>query len=220
MKIIIDSGHGGKDGGGGTNEHWKEKDKVLEISLYQFERLKGLGVDVELTRDVDVFLSPNDRTKIVRESKADICISNHVNVYNGKAHGAETIHSIFSDGKLATMLLDGLVELGAYRRRVFSKESDNYKGQDYYYMHRRTGNVQTVIIEYGFADNIEDTQKILEHWKEYAESVVKTLCEYAKVTYTEPETKMNFKELYELELNNNIALTSKLARIQKIIEEG
>ena len=219
MKIIIDAGHGGKDNGGGTNEYWKEKDKALEISLYQYGRLKELGVNVELTRNEDVYLSPNDRTRIVRESKADICISNHVNVYNGKAHGAETIHSIFSDGKLATMLLDGLVELGAYRRRVFSKESDNYKGQDYYYMHRRTGNVQTVIIEYGFADNAEDTQKILEYWKKYAESVVKTLCIYLGVDYTYENEVVNYKELYIRGKEENEKLTNKLTRIQKIIEE-
>jgi len=157
--------------------YWKEKDKALEISLYQYGRLKELGVNVELTRNEDVYLSPNDRTRIIRESKADICISNHIN------------------------------------------ESDNYKGQDYYYMHRRTGNVQTVIIEYGFADNAEDTQKILEYWKKYAESVVKTLCIYLGVDYTYENEVVNYKELYIRGKEENEKLTNKLTRIQKIIEE-
>ncbi len=103
MKIIIDPGHGGKDPGGGSNYLWKEKDKVLEISLYQYERFKELGIDVVLTRDKDVYLDSSERTKIVKDSKADICISNHINAFDGKSEGTETIHSIHPDGKLANL---------------------------------------------------------------------------------------------------------------------
>lgn len=183
MKIIIDPGHGGKDPGGGTNSLWKEKDKVLEISLYQYKRLNELGIDVELTRSKDIYLSPKDRAKKVRDSKSNICISNHINAFNGIAKGAETIHSIHSSGKLATILLDELVKEGANKRRVFSKESTKYKGRDYYFMHYDTGNVETVIVEYGFADNEEDTKKIDRDWKKYAEAIIRGLCEYIGVEY-------------------------------------
>ena len=42
--IIIDPGHGGMDFGGGTNIYFKEKDKNLDISLYQYNRFKELGI--------------------------------------------------------------------------------------------------------------------------------------------------------------------------------
>lgn len=183
MSVIIDPGHGGKDPGGGSNSIWEEKDKVLEISLYQYKRLKELGFEVELTRDKDIYLNSTERSRIVRNSKADICISNHINAYNGRAEGAETIHSIHSDGKLASMIIEELVTAGAKKRRVFSKESTKKKGVDWYFMHRETGNVQTVIIEYGFADNEEDAKKIQENWKEYAEAVIRAICIYANVPY-------------------------------------
>lgn len=51
----------------------------LQISLYQHKRFKELGVPVELTRDTDKYLSPDTRTSIIKNSGADICISNHIN---------------------------------------------------------------------------------------------------------------------------------------------
>ncbi len=211
MKIIIDSGHGGKDPGGGSNYLWKEKDKVLEISLYQYERFKELGIDVVLTRDKDVYLDSQERTKIVKDSKADICISNHINAFNGKAEGAETIHSIHSDGKLANLILDKLVEVGAKRRRVFCKEHETIKGKDYYYMHRLTGSVQTIIIEYGFADNADDTKRIADNWKTYAEVVIRAVCEYAGLDYIPLNKQSNnevsswAKEAHEWVVKNKIS---------------
>jgi len=188
MNIIIDAGHGGKDPGGGTNKYFKEKDKTLEISLYQYNRFKQIGIPVKLTRDKDMYLSPANRTKIVRESGADICISNHINNVNTKTvEGAETIYSIFSDGRLANMILQELGKEGMKERRAFSKKSTKYIGKDYYYMHRDTGEVQTVIIEYGFASNENDTQKILDHWQEYAEAVVRAVCIYIGYPYEEEE---------------------------------
>ncbi|MBO8161346.1 MAG: N-acetylmuramoyl-L-alanine amidase [Thermosipho sp. (in: Bacteria)] len=184
MKIIIDAGHGGKDNGGGTNKYFKEKDMTLKISLYQYKRFKELGIDVELTRDKDIYLPKNERTKKVKNSNADICISNHINnALNKNAKGAEVIHSIYSDGKLANMILDELVNAGATKRRVFCKSLPYNPKKDYYYMHRETGKVQTVIVEYGFASNEEDTKKILNHWKDYAEAVIRAVCRYIDYDY-------------------------------------
>ena len=180
-KIIIDAGHGGKDSGGGTNQHWKEKDFVLTISKYQYDRFKQLGIDVEMTRFDDTYLGATDRTNIVKGSNATICISNHINAGGGE--GVETIHSIHNNGKLAKMIYAEIVLTGQKGRRVFSKEGKN---GDYYYMHRDTGNVETVIVEYGFADNERDTQKLLTNWRDYAEAVVKSVCEYINVEYKEP----------------------------------
>lgn len=189
MKIIIDPGHGGKDPGGGSNDYWLEKDKNLEISLYQYERFKALGVDVELTRHKDIYLSPTERTNIVKKSGASICISNHINAGGGE--GAETIYSIYSDGKLANMIMEELVASGQKKRRVFCRESTKFKGKDYYYMHRDTGKTQTIIVEYGFADNESDTKRINSDWEEYAEAVVRAVCRYINHQYVAPGSNNN-----------------------------
>lgn len=197
MKILIDPGHGGNDPGGGTNKYWKEKDKVLEISLYQYKRLKELKIEVEMTRKSDVYINSKKRVKLVKQSKADICISNHINAGGGE--GAETIYSLNSKSKLADMIAEEIKEKGQKIRRVFNRSySEQRPTVDYYYMHRDTGNVQTVIIEYGFADNQNDTERILSNWKEYAEGVIKALCSYIGKEYVEP-----IKEIDDNKSNNN-----------------
>lgn len=169
--ICIDAGHGGKDGGGGTNNLWKEKDKVLDISLEQKKHFERNGIKVVMTRTNDIFIDSVQRGRLVRDSKARYCISNHINAFNGKAEGAETIHSIFANSNIAKGILDALVKDGAKYRRFFSKK--NSQNTDWYFMHRLTGSVNTVIVEYGFADNPSDTKKIQKDWKKYAESVAK-----------------------------------------------
>src|SRR5690625_4300567 len=180
--LIIDPGHGGKDPGGGSNHLWKEKDKALKISKYQQNRFKELGVSVVMTRTSDVYLDSNPRAKKVRESGAKYCISNHINAGGGE--GAETIHSIHTDGKLANLILDEIVSEGQRKRRVFTRKLSN--GQDYYFMHRLTGNVETVIVEYGFADNANDTNRIAKNWKAYAEAVVRAFCKHIGHKYVAP----------------------------------
>ncbi|WP_132245772.1 N-acetylmuramoyl-L-alanine amidase family protein [Marinisporobacter balticus] len=179
--IIIDPGHGGKDPGGGSNEYWLEKEMVLKISEYQYKRFKELGFNVKMTRAEDVYLGASQRTKIVKESGAKYCISNHINAGGGE--GAETIYSIHGDGKLAKAILAELINVGQKKRRAFSKTLSNSANLDYYFMHRQTGFVETVIVEYGFADNQEDTKRILSDWEKYAESVIKAVCSHMGHTY-------------------------------------
>lgn len=181
--LIIDPGHGGIDPGCSGNGI-REKDYTLKISLYQFERFKQLGVPVAITRTDDVTLDSGPRTNEVKASGAKYCISNHINAAGStSAQGAETIHSIKSDGKLAHALMDGLVAAGLPKRRVFCKANSDGK-TDYYFMHRLTGNVSTVIVEYDFASNAEGAQRIKDNWQKYAEAVVQAFCRFAGFPYS------------------------------------
>jgi N-acetylmuramoyl-L-alanine amidase len=188
--LIIDPGHGGKDPGGGSSIFYDpngfyEKDMVLDISLYQYERFKQLGLPVALTRKNDVYLSPEERTNIVKASGAKYCFSNHVNAASDpKARGAETIHSIHSNAKTAITLLDAIVAEGMTRRRVFSRKNDS--GSDWYFMHRLTGSVRTTIVEFGFATNETDARLLAQDWKRYAEANVKAFCRLIGVKYNPP----------------------------------
>ncbi|MBS4026900.1 MAG: N-acetylmuramoyl-L-alanine amidase [Clostridia bacterium] len=156
-KIIIDPGHGGRDPGA-VWPPYREKDWALDISLHLAESLSNMGFLVSLTRETDITLTPQERTMIVRESGAATCISNHIN--SGGGRGAEVIHSIFSNGKLAGHILDELVKAGQQRRRIYSRESTTYPGRDHFFMNRDTGKVETVIVEYGFIDHQVDRQAL------------------------------------------------------------
>ncbi|MCT4509951.1 MAG: N-acetylmuramoyl-L-alanine amidase [Tepidibacter sp.] len=178
--IIIDPGHGDIDPGCSYQDIY-EKDIVLDISLYQLKRFEELGINAVITRFSDMYLDPHNRTKLVRDSKAIYCISNHINAGGGK--GCEVIHSIYTDGKLASEIFNKLVEAGLHPRRVYSKESNQYPGKDYYFMHRNTGPCITNILEYCFIDNQNDRDNILKDWKIYAEQVVKAFCIYINHPY-------------------------------------
>ncbi|MFD2117123.1 N-acetylmuramoyl-L-alanine amidase [Paenibacillus yanchengensis] len=185
--LMIDAGHGGVDSGAGGNGI-VEKAMTLQISLYQYERFQELGIAVALTRNIDKTLEPNDRTAMIKKSGAKYCMSNHINAASStSANGAEFIHSVHSNGKWSSIMAQCLANAGQVLRprATYSKAQSN--GQDYYFMHRLTGNVETVIVEYGFLSNSTDADRLKSNWKSYAEAMVKAFCEYTNHPY-QPES--------------------------------
>lgn len=182
--IIIDPGHGGSDSGAvSAGRTHLEKNLNLDMAKKIANKLAG-KVKVSLTRETDKTLDPAPRTKIVRQSGARLCLSLHHNAFNGSARGAEVIHSINSDGRLAKLIYNGIVAAGMPKRRIFSKESGSYPGKDYYFMIRDTAPVETVIIEFGFIDNAEDLKLITNPNMQdrMADAVVKAVLEYLGVS--------------------------------------
>lgn len=184
--LIIDPGHGGIDPGGGSNSQFTEKDMTLNISLYQFRRFQELTISVALTRQTDVTLNSEERAAIVRESGATYCLSNHIN--SGGGRGAEAIYSIYGTSRFPRILLDDLEAAGMPTRRIYTRTYPGNPNQDYYFMHRETGKVETVILEYGFADNQADTQKLVSDWQGLAEAVVRGFCEVIQHPYQAPSS--------------------------------
>lgn len=176
-----DAGHGGKDPGA-VSQFGREEDYTLQISLYQYNRFKELGVSVGLTRDSDVTLTEDQRVALAKQG--EYCISNHLNAGGGDR--AEVVHSIYDDGKLANRIKDELLKVGQNAVKVYCKE---YNGTDYYYMHRRTGSTKTNIVEYCFIDNAADFQHFKEHMYEYAEAVVRAFCSHIGHPYSPPVGK-------------------------------
>jgi len=213
--LINDAGHGGSDPGAiGFGQ--REKDWALEASQYVNKRLNELGILSSQTRTKDVSLNSTERTNIVKASKAEVCLSHHYNAYMGKGEGVETIYSIYSDDGLATKIAYAIRDVGQKFRRVFNREG---KSGDYYYMHRLTGSVKTIIIEYGFIDNTTDYGK-MKH-KDYRtkmyEAVVKVMCDYFKVAYKVVQVPKSTKgKIYKVqvgvfsEVNNAERLAAEL----------
>ncbi|AKU90577.1 N-acetylmuramoyl-L-alanine amidase [Vulgatibacter incomptus] len=90
-RVVIDAGHGGKDTGAIARDGTHEKDLTLAIAKKLKTHLSTLGLEVLLTRDRDVFLSLEERTRFANDKHADLFISIHVNAAaNKKATGIET----------------------------------------------------------------------------------------------------------------------------------
>ena len=187
--VIIDAGHGGSDPGGGSNQYWKEKDLNLKISLYEYERLRQLGVPVSLTRDSDITLNPTDRVLKVyslADGNNDILISNHINVDYGRIDGAEVIYSIKDSSTFAKLIASNLQTAGQNLSPSGVYTRTNELGNDYYYIIRNVRPIKTVLVEFGFADSPGDDVVLLrDDWQRLAEAVVKSVCEFLGYRYTE-----------------------------------
>mgnify|MGYP000445882095 FL=1 len=187
-KVIIDPGHGGTDSGA-TGNNLLEKDYNLLISKYMYDRFKELGIPVAITRDSDTTLSPSDRVNTILNkfgnSSDVILISNHVN--SGGGEGAEVIYALRNKDTLAKNILNNIGATGQETRKYYQRRLPSDTSKDYYFIHRNTGNLEPLIVEYGFIDNTKDVEFLKENYKELAEAVISAVANYIGVPYTPPE---------------------------------
>lgn len=183
--IIIDAGHGGWDPGGGSNAFFKEKDMTKKISDYQKKRFDELGIPAKRTRTTDETLNPNDRIQRIESlgaSLGDILISNHIN--NAGDGGGEVIYSLKTKNDLPQSIGNNLYQAGLPIRSIYQRMGKN--GNDFYFILRNTIPTTSMIIEYGFANNDDDTNRLLYNWPKLAEAVVESITNYLNVPYTKP----------------------------------
>ena len=187
-KVIIDPGHGGTDSGA-TGNNLLEKDYNLLISKYMYDRFKELGIPVAITRDSDTTLSPTDRVNTILNkfgnSSDVILISNHVN--SGGGEGAEVIYALRNRDTLARRILENIGATGQETRKYYQRRLPSDTSKDYYFIHRNTGNLEPLIVEYGFIDSAKDVEFLKENYKELAEAVISAVANYIGVPYTPPE---------------------------------
>lgn len=187
-KVIIDPGHGGTDSGA-TGNNLLEKDYNLLISKYMYDRFKELGVPVAITRESDTTLSPSDRVNTILNkfgnSSDVILISNHVN--SGGGEGSEVIYALRNKDTLAKRILENIGATGQTTRKYYQRRLPSDTSKDYYFIHRNTGNLEPLIVEYGFIDNSKDVEFLKENYKELAEAVISAVANYIGVPYTPPE---------------------------------
>ena len=186
--VVLDSGHGGNDQGSSGNGII-EKDLTLMISQYMYDRFKELGIPVAITRDSDTTLSPTDRVNTILNkfgnSSDVILISNHVN--SGGGEGAEVIYALRNRDTLARRILENIGAAGQETRKYYQRRLPSDTSKDYYFIHRNTGNLEPLIVEYGFIDNTKDVEFLKENYKELAEAVISAVANYIGVPYTPPE---------------------------------
>lgn len=226
IKIIIDPGHGGLDGGA-TGNNLIEKDLNLKSSLYMYDRFNELGIPVKITRDSDEYLPKTERVERVKSLYNNepnvILISNHINAGGGE--GAEVVYSLKNDSTLAQSVLNNIGEAGQIKRKIYQRRLPENPNKDYYYILRETGNLEPILIEYGFIDNINDASKLKNNLEDYAEAVVKAVTEYAGYDYVKPGEIIDINKeiyivkrgdtLYSIARDNNISV-AELKNINNI----
>lgn len=183
-KIAIDPGHGGSDTGVSGNGV-VEKDYSLLISNYIKERLDALGIPNIITRNTDRYLSDTERSSIIKNTfgndKNVIVLSNHLN--KGGESGIEIIYPLRDNDKLAKEVSDQIELEGGNINKYYQLRDINDTSKDYYSIIRETPDYKTLLINYGYVDNINDANKIKNNYKEYAEAVVRAIAKYTGNEY-------------------------------------
>ncbi|MEZ4750715.1 MAG: N-acetylmuramoyl-L-alanine amidase [Bdellovibrionota bacterium] len=85
FRVLIDPGHGGHDKGARSEAGMLEKDLCLDVAgrvataLNGSAKIRGVPLEVRLTRSSDRFVTLRDRVLTANEWKADLFISIHAN---------------------------------------------------------------------------------------------------------------------------------------------
>jgi N-acetylmuramoyl-L-alanine amidase len=92
--IVLDAGHGGKDSGALGASGTQEKDIVLRVVLILKDMLQKKGYKVFLTRDNDIFIELQERTRFANQKNADLFVSVHANAVDLRYSDASKFHGI------------------------------------------------------------------------------------------------------------------------------
>ena len=190
--IVIDAGHGEPDGGAVSENGIKESDINLLVAKDLEKELDELGYSVIMTRidekniaDIDkqdtirkIKVSDiNNRIKIVNESKADMCISIHMNKFaSSKYFGWQTFYNDESEyGKeLAINVQSGISKKINRENKREALSIKKIKLVD-------EAKIPTIIVECGFLSNPEELS--LLQTEEYRKLIAKGIVEGIEMYY-------------------------------------
>ncbi len=85
LKVMLDPGHGGEDGGAKGPKGLREKNAAFDIAKAVAVKLEAAGFEAVLTRDDDTLVPLWDRAKAANAQGADLFISLHLNAARAKA---------------------------------------------------------------------------------------------------------------------------------------
>ena len=110
--VVLDAGHGGKFAGS-HNGNWHEEDIVLSVTLIAKQLLEEAGVEVILTRNSDIHLSPDYQGDLSARAayatnERNMFVSIHTNSFNGS--GAEGIETYVFGEPLNPRLIEQAIE--------------------------------------------------------------------------------------------------------------
>lgn len=153
VKIFLDGGHGGKDGGAAANGI---KEKVIVLDIVQRIQ-KGLqnyeNVDVLMSRSSDVYLTLDERTDKANNWKADVLVSVHVNsAADNTAKGFESY--IYPNASSPTIAFQNMMHQEIMNKLGTSIRDRGKKRANFAML--RESNMKAILTENLFISNASD----------------------------------------------------------------
>lgn len=172
--VLLDPGHGGKDHGAESVSGFNEKDLNLDIAFKIVTLLENdEKIEVVLTRDNDVFYTPEYRYQMANRLDTDVFISIHHNAYADlpSVSGVETFYYRDDSAKLAEELHYKLLDATQFNDRGIMV--NNFKVVKYTKM-------PAVLLEIGYLTNPQQEQYLLnlENQDIIAEAIAEGIKDY------------------------------------------
>lgn len=224
--VVIDAGHGGTDPGApGIDGKSFEKDIALSISRLVKAQNANTNINIVLTRDNDVFLTPPQRVDFVNKLGADLFVSLHCNSkssaidLNGRAKGnpMEGVEVIIANKQkaknyqanyeLANYLQNSLLPLNSGDKGILTRQVGIWILQE--------TNCPSSLIECGYMDVANDLKKLknTQHQQTLATNILKGIETYLvskeKGVISVAVDTVPKKKVVIIDSNKVVTLTSK-----------
>ena len=166
--VVIDAGHGGRDGGATALSTMPEKDLNLDIALAVRDYLSAAGIDVIMTRTEDIMLTDGEggtnknqdlraRKKIVESAENAVFVSVHMNSFPiEKYYGLQVYYS--DNNEKSKALAASIQEKANTTLCQGSNRKIKNAGDSIYLLDELT--CPAILIECGFLSNKAEALKL------------------------------------------------------------
>ena len=180
-KVAIDSSNSSENKNGIV-----EKDFTFTIAKYINERLNNIGIENFLVDENNTGLTDEEKVNIIKDKYGNgnniIVISNRLN--KGGKNGAEIMYPLRNNSKLASLIASNLEDAGQTVLKYYQLRNNSDTSKDDDYLIRNTANNLTIVIDYGYIGNTSDANFLKNNYEKLAEAVVKSIANYAGVSYS------------------------------------
>jgi len=187
LRVCIDPGHGGYDGGAvGRDSGVKEKSVNLSWAKELKEIFEREGAQVTLTRDKDIALAESGKERKRRDLQSrvdaaqgcDIFLSLHMNEYSDRSQSGPQV--FYTPGNEKGRLLAGALQQSMNEALSPVRPRSAHPGD--YYVLRNQQNA-CVLIECGFLSNAKEEKLLMdeEYRRRGAQSILHGVTEYLRL---------------------------------------
>ncbi|MBS4208994.1 N-acetylmuramoyl-L-alanine amidase [Bacillus sp. FJAT-50079] len=170
--IVLDPGHGGRDQGAEGANGTLEKELTLKTADMLARKLHKAGAKVIVTRDIDEYVSLNDRAYLAARHQADAFISLHYDSIKDKQVNGHTTYYYHSYEKELAKAINQQIE------HAVSLKNRGTRHGNYYVI--RENSQPSVLLELGYLSNPSE-EKVISTKKfqnAVTDGIVKGLQEY------------------------------------------
>lgn len=184
--VVIDAGHGGKDGGtiGIDGSIEKAINLSIALELYDFLMVSAINSDLTRSGDYEMYYSGEERNKSDLYNRLDyinsksnaVLISIHQNNFQNENEWGTQIWYSENDDK-SKIFADKILNSIKQNLQNDNKRENKPSGDDYYLLYKAS--VPSIMIECGFMSNAEENEKLqdIEYQKKLAFSILCGICE-------------------------------------------